>query len=138
MAVTWSMRRRVAFRDTDAAGIAHFSVFFTWMEDAEHAFLREHGLSVVTHDEQGEISWPRVSARCDYRAAVKFEDEVEIELAVERVGRSSVSYAVRFLHGERLVAEGQLVAVCCRMRAGQPPQAIDIPPTFRAALVGHE
>jgi 4-hydroxybenzoyl-CoA thioesterase/acyl-CoA thioester hydrolase len=27
--------RRVEFRDTDAAGIMHFSVFFTAMESAE-------------------------------------------------------------------------------------------------------
>ena len=40
------MRRRVEFRDTDAAGIAHFSVFFPWMEQAEHEVLRQLGLSV--------------------------------------------------------------------------------------------
>ena len=39
--------RRVEFRDTDAAGIVHFSVFFTWMEAAEHELLRSLGLSVV-------------------------------------------------------------------------------------------
>ncbi|MEL7264077.1 MAG: hypothetical protein AAFP69_04590, partial [Planctomycetota bacterium] len=42
----FSIQRRVEFRDTDAAGIVHFSAFFPFMETAEHAFLRSLGLSV--------------------------------------------------------------------------------------------
>ena len=38
-------RRRVEFRDTDAAGIAHFSAFFFWMESAEHELLRAAGVA---------------------------------------------------------------------------------------------
>ena len=33
--------QRVEFRDTDAAGVAHFSTFFIWMEEAEHAALQQ-------------------------------------------------------------------------------------------------
>ena len=40
-------RRRVEFRDTDAAGIAHFSTFFVWMESAEHELLRHAGVPLV-------------------------------------------------------------------------------------------
>ena len=40
-------RRRVEFRDTDAAGIVHFSAFFVWMESAEHELLRAAGVPVV-------------------------------------------------------------------------------------------
>ena len=39
-------RRRVEFRDTDAAGIVHFSAFFFWMESAEHELLRAAGVDV--------------------------------------------------------------------------------------------
>ena len=54
--------RRVEFRDTDAAGMVHFSVFFVYMEQAEHELLRHLGLSVVLSDESGPISFPRVAA----------------------------------------------------------------------------
>ena len=60
--------RRVEFRDTDAAGIMHFSAFFNYMEQVEHEFLRHLGMSVLARDEEGAISWPRVSASCDYQA----------------------------------------------------------------------
>lgn len=126
--------RRIEFRDTDSAGIAHFSTFFNFMEEAEHAFLRSRGLSVVMHDSEGTISWPRVSARCDYRSAVKFEDVVTIEVAIARLGEKSVTFAFTFHAGERLVAEGEITAVCCRIEAGKAPRGIPIPPEMRAKL----
>ncbi|MCG8653286.1 MAG: hypothetical protein MI861_25835, partial [Pirellulales bacterium] len=42
-AMTFSTKRRVEFRDTDAAGIVHFSAFFPMMEAAEHEMLRSLG-----------------------------------------------------------------------------------------------
>ena len=88
--------RRVEFRDTDAAGIVHFSVFFTWMETAEHELLRGLGLSVVSKDETGTITWPRVAVRCDYQGPVRFEEMVEIEVQVAKIGSKSVTYDFQF------------------------------------------
>ena len=75
-------QRRVEFRDTDAAGIMHFSAFFVYMEQAEHELLRSLGLSVVAHDDEGEISWPRISATCDFRNPARFEDLLDIALTM--------------------------------------------------------
>ena len=126
-------QRRVEFRDTDAAGIAHFSTFFNYMEEVEHEFLRSLGLSVVMRDAQGVLSWPRVSAQCDYQGAVRFEDVVDVELSVDRVGEKSVTYRFLFLHDGRQVAEGRLAAVCCRMEEGTP-RSVPIPPEVAAKL----
>lgn len=123
----FSIQRRVEFRDTDAAGIAHFSVFFPYMEEAEHAFLRSRGLSVLMHDDQGALSWPRVSVRCDYRSAVKFEDVLTIGVAITRLGSKSITYAFTFQCEGRLVADGQITAVFCRLLAGSPPLSLPIP-----------
>jgi len=119
---------RVEFRDTDAAGIMHFSTFFTYMEEVEHAFLRHLGFSVVMEDAEGQISWPRVSAGCDYRDSLKFEDEFQVAIRLTRLGEKSVTYEFAFTSGGRAVAEGRTVAVCCRIVPGQPPQSITIPP----------
>ena len=84
-------RRRIQFRDTDAAGIAHFSTFFLFMEEAEHEFLRARGLSVLMRDAEGAISWPRVAVKCDYASPVKFEDMLEIDVALTRIGDKSAA-----------------------------------------------
>ena len=77
---TFRTTRRVEFADTDAAGIMHFAGFFRLMEEAEHELLRHLGLSVLTRDDAGPISWPRVRAGCDYRSALGFEDVVTIAM----------------------------------------------------------
>ena len=138
-------RRRVEFRDTDAAGIVHFSAFFFWMESAEHELLRELAIPVVEgkdsarqgSDHGGHESWPRVSAGCDYKAAVRFGDEIDILVTVAEIGRSSVTYAFRFEHAGAWVAQGRVVAVRCLMRGDEPPAAVAIPADIVSRLETH-
>jgi acyl-CoA thioester hydrolase len=127
MTKPFTTTRRVEFRDTDAAGMAHFSVFFVYMEQAEHELLRHLGLSVKTSDDQGPISFPRVATRCDYQKAVKFEDVLTIEVAIVRLGEKSITYECNFTHEGRPVASGQTTAVCCRFAEAGTPRSIPIP-----------
>lgn len=120
-------QRRVEFCETDAAGIAHFSAFFQYMEQAEHALLRHVGTSVVFQDEEGIVSWPRVNASCDYTGSVRFEDVMEIVVRVARLGAKSVTYAFEFLLQDEVVATGKMTTVCCRIEHGSPPQSMAIP-----------
>lgn len=134
MAAAFRTTRRVEFSDTDAAGIAHFAAFFRYMEQAEHELLRSVGLSVVMHDAAGQISWPRVAAKCDYQSAARFEDVLEIEVRIARLGEKSVTYACQFSRGGKPIAAGEITSVCCRIADHQPPQSIAIPTFFREKL----
>ena len=126
MDTAFKTSRRVQFHETDAAGITHFSSFFTYMEEAEHEMLRHCGLRVF-HETDGEtISWPRVSATCDFRNPIRFEDIVDIEVRIVERTRRSITYGFRFSCGERRVAEGRMTAVCCRM-TDSGPRATEIP-----------
>jgi len=134
MAASYKTSRRVEFSDTDAAGIMHFSKFFDYMEQTEHEWLRQLGLSVMTDGPEGRISWPRVHASCDFQTAVRFEDKVQIEIQVDRLGKTSVTYRVRFWQDDCQIAEGKLTAVCCRLSEDVPPQPIAIPDEFTQKL----
>ena len=137
MAGPFTTRRRVEFRDTDAAGIVHFSAFFLWMESAEHELLRSCGIAVVEPGAGGpgvDASWPRVSAGCDYVSAVRFGDEVDVAVSVEKLGTTSVTYGFAFTHSGAPVAKGRVVAVRCLMRAGRRPEAVPIPDDVAARL----
>lgn len=127
MPKAYKTTRRVEFRDTDAAGLAHFSVFFVWMEQVEHELLRHLGLSVMLSDDDGPVSFPRVATRCDYQLAVKFEDVLDIEVAIVRLGKKSLTYEFHFSHGGRAVASGEITSVCCRFEADGSPKSISVP-----------
>jgi 4-hydroxybenzoyl-CoA thioesterase/acyl-CoA thioester hydrolase len=126
--------RRVEFADTDAAGIAHFAAFFRWMEEAEHEFWRSLSLSVVLPDEAGKITWPRVHADCDYRSPARFEDVLDIHVAVAGLGEKSVTFNFQFALAGREVAAGSLTAVCCRLVPESGPRSMAIPAAVRERL----
>ena len=123
-------KRRVEFRDTDMAQIVHFSVFFTYMEEAEHDFLRSLELGVFTEYQGDTISWPRVAAECNYRSALRFEDEIEVRVSIQRIGKSSVTYQHKISKGDIPVADGTVTAVCCKISHGGKPEPVDIPQSF--------
>jgi acyl-CoA thioester hydrolase len=134
MTTAFVTTRRVEFSDTDAAGIMHFAAFFRMMEQAEHELLRSVGLSVMMLDAGGKMSWPRVAAKCDFRSAARFEDVLQIEIQIVRLGTRSITYGHRFSRDGQLLAEGQITAVCCRVAPGQPPQSMPIPTDFAEKL----
>src|SRR5437870_328477 len=135
MPATFRTTRLVEFGDTDMAGIVHFTRFFHFMESAEHALLRSLGLSVVTEWEGVRLSFPRVSASCDYLRPVRFEDVLTVDVAVKKLGRASVTYAFEFAKDGEAVARGQLTTVCCRTDTGRL-EAHPIPEGIRARLAG--
>ena len=134
MTTPFRIRRRVEFSDTDMGGIVHFSRFFVFMEAAEHALLRSLCSSVELTIDGHRAGWPRLSATCEFRSPARFEDELEIEIRVLRLGRSSVTYGIDVKIGQRLVAEGRLSAACCILDLPEGLKAVPIPPLIAAEL----
>ena len=129
--------RRVEFAETDMAGIVHFSNYFRMMESAEHAFFRSLGFSIHGHDNGTTTGWPRVSASCDYRAPLRFEEEVEIHLLVAEVRSRSIRYQFIFRKAAdgTEVARGQMAAVCATVDKTTGKLApVQIPDSIRAQI----
>ncbi|MFM9962456.1 MAG: acyl-CoA thioesterase [Planctomycetaceae bacterium] len=136
MTAQFITHRRVEFADTDMAGIIHFANYYKYMEEAEHAFFRSLGLSIMQPQMDGSvIGWPRVSASCSFEAPAYFEDQLEVRLNVVRKGVKSLNYAIEFWRGETRLAHGRLKTVCCLCRAGQPLESILIPGEYSDKIV---
>ena len=126
------LRRRVQFYETDAAGIVHFSTFFRYFEEAEHALWRENGLSIFpAHPTHG---WPRVAASFDYRRPLRFEDEFEVHIAVTQLSGRSLTYGCRMICRGEVVAEGRMTIACVQRDADHTMRSVSIPEAI-AALV---
>jgi acyl-CoA thioester hydrolase len=79
---------RVAWVDTDAGGRIHFTAAFRWAEAAETALMRRLGF---LEGQWGD--YPRRKVEAEYLKVLRFEDEIEIRLRVDKVGRTSITYA---------------------------------------------
>jgi YbgC/YbaW family acyl-CoA thioester hydrolase len=124
------LHRRVQFYETDAAGMVHFSCFFRYMEEAEHALWREAGLSIMP--DHAEVGFPRVAAAFEYHRPLRFEDEFEIAIRITAIADKTISYACVLSKGDTRIASGTLTIACVRKRAGEPLKATSIPPEIAA------
>lgn len=112
--------RRVVFADVDMAGWMHFPRIFDYFEDAEHEWFRLQGLPIIS---AGEGGWPRARVECDYKSPLRFGDEIDVLLGIERVGASSVTWIFEVWKGDECKASGRAVAV--RVDPKGHPLAID-------------
>jgi YbgC/YbaW family acyl-CoA thioester hydrolase len=123
-------RRRVQFAETDASGLVHFTTFFRYMEEAEHALWREAGLSIAARD--APLGFPRVAASCEFRRPLRFEDEFDVHLRIASLTSKTLRYAAVLRKDGEVVAEGSVTAICVSRKPGQPMAAVDIPPEIMA------
>ena len=117
--------RQVQFPETDASGIVHFTNFFKYVEEAEHAMWRAAGLSIATRD--AEIGWPRVAASFEFKKPLQFEDEFDVHLKVAEKTRKTIRYSAVLRKDGEEIAAGSLTIICVRRRPGERARAMDIP-----------
>ncbi|WXG44971.1 MAG: thioesterase family protein [Promethearchaeati archaeon SRVP18_Atabeyarchaeia-1] len=120
---------RVRWRETDSAGIVHFTNFFVYFEIAEQKLLRDVlKLDLTRASQSKRFSLPRVEAYCQYSSPAKFDDLLEVELNIAAVGKSSITYAFSVFNKTtgRVSANGRVkvVAVDEGFRAVEIPSDI--------------
>jgi YbgC/YbaW family acyl-CoA thioester hydrolase len=122
----YTLRRRVQFYEADGAGIVHFSNYFRFMEEAEHALWREAGVHIAPRD--SEIGFPRVAASCEYLRPLYFGDEFEARIRVAAMGEKSIRYSYTLKKGDEKIATGSVTVVCVGKREGGGMKARPFPP----------
>jgi acyl-CoA thioester hydrolase len=132
MACEYRLKRRVQFYETDAAGIVHFSWFFRYMEEAEHALWRESGLSI--HSRDAAVGFPRVSTSFDYHSPLLFEQEFEIYIRVAAITRKSIRYVCELTDDRRKIATGSLAIVCVKRLDDGSIASVEIPVEITSRL----
>ena len=128
----WSehtLRRRVNFYELDSAGIVHFSTFFRYMEEAEHALWRAAGLSIAPR--RSEVGFPRVAAAFEYHRPLCFEDEFDVRIRIVGLSEKTIRYACVLAQDGQNVATGTMTVVCVQTDV-TPLKSVSIPPEIAA------
>ncbi len=81
----------VAFHETDAAGIVHFSTYFLYAEEAETAALAS--LGIFSADTLRRYAFPRVQANARYNRPLRFADAYTVRASLRHIGNSSLSWS---------------------------------------------
>jgi acyl-CoA thioesterase FadM len=99
------LKRRIEWMDTDAAGIYHWTTAFRLAEAAEAAMHTALGIADFTFG-----ATPRVAVSASFTRALRFNDLVDVALAVEAIGRTSVQYRLTISADAGPAVDGSLKA----------------------------
>lgn len=121
------VQRRIEWPDTDASGVYHNTAAFRFIEVAETALLDRLGFLRQVY---GRL--PRAHIEADFERPLGFRDLVDISLAVDAVGKSSVTYQFEMSCRGKVAVRGVAVAVLLSKANGRP---VGWPPRYRSLLL---
>ena len=87
----WFMTIATRWADNDAYGHVNNTVYYEWFDTAVNCWLVEAGLLDI---KKGDPIGLVVETGCSYFAPLSFPGDVEVGIAVARLGTSSVTYRI--------------------------------------------
>jgi acyl-CoA thioester hydrolase len=96
-----SVRFRVRFGETDAAGVAFYGSYVSWFDIGTSNLTRIPGRSSVRPDGKPAFIIPLVEVGASFLKTVRYDQELEIVSTVTVLGRTSfrVEHEIRMLDG---------------------------------------
>jgi acyl-CoA thioester hydrolase len=123
-------RHSTRWADNDAYGHINNTVYYQWFDSAVNAWLIERGLiSLGAGDEIALV----VETRCSFAASLAYPEDVEVGLAIEAIGRTSMRYRIGVfaIGAPTAAAEGEFVHVLVDRASRRP---ITLPSRWREEL----
>ncbi len=132
--MSFSTRIKVRFGDADPAGLVYYPVIFHYFHIAlEEFFGARCGIGYDRLIAEERLGFPTVKAEAEFFAPLVYGDEVEVEIFVSSVGRSSAvfEYSARRASDAKLCARATNIHVAMNM---DTRRATPIPDKYREAF----
>jgi acyl-CoA thioester hydrolase len=126
-----SMKLRVYYEDTDAAGIVYYANYLKFAERGRTEMMRELGFA---HSEIAkEIGTLFTVRRCsiDYRAPARLDDALTVYTRVMEIGGATLLLDQQIRRDDNILVQIDML-VACVGRDGRPRR---VPAELRAALI---
>jgi acyl-CoA thioester hydrolase len=87
---TWPIR--VYYEDTDTGGVVFYANYLKFFERARTEWLRAAGVSQQALTQTHRIMFVVKSTAVDYHAPARLDDELQLTVTVEKLGKASVQF----------------------------------------------
>lgn len=120
------------WNDNDQYGHVNNTVYYEAMDTAVNRWMMRHAGA----DPHGGTIGVCVASSCVFREPVSFPEELEVEIGVEKVGTTSLTWDLRILRaaGGEPVARGSFTHVFVDAATRRP---VPVPDGVRAAVAEH-
>ncbi|KAF1048712.1 YbgC/FadM family acyl-CoA thioesterase [Xylophilus sp.] len=128
-------RLRVRRAEVDMQKIVFSGHYLLYLDAAMGGYWRALALPYAESMEAlgGDLYLKK--AAVEYHAPAFYDDQLDIALRCERIGRSSIAFAAAVFRGDALLAGGELLYVYVDPAARRPQP---VPPALRSVLLGYE
>lgn len=119
----FSWKIRVYYEDTDAGGVVFYANYLKFFERARTEWLRALGVGQHALNADERVIFIVKSTAVDYLAPAQLDDELKLTVAIEKLGRASVSFMQEAWRldsdgaQEKLLARGAIDVVCVKANA---------------------
>jgi acyl-CoA thioester hydrolase len=107
---TWPVR--IYYEDTDAGGIVFYANYLKFFERARTEWLRARGVDQQALAQRDGAIFVVKHAAVDYHAPARLDDELNLTLSIEKLGRASVHFVQHAYCGEQLLCSAQVKVGC--------------------------
>jgi acyl-CoA thioester hydrolase len=129
-------RIRVRYAETDQMGVVYHANHFIWFEVGRVELLRQFGFSYKDMEAEDDRFIAVVDARCRYKAAVHYDDEVVVRTSLKHVREKVIrfGYELRKAETGELLAEGETTHIVADSKMKPRTLPEKYLRVFRAAL----
>ena len=83
---------RVRYAHTEHFGIVYYGKYLEWFEIGRAEILRDNGIIYADFEKNGLYA-PVVRVEVDYIGSAAYDDVIELETRIEKIGNSSVTFS---------------------------------------------
>jgi len=128
----FSATTRVGFSDTDAQGVVYYGRYMPYFDFARVEYHRQ--LELMRVQSAGEFVMRAMQV--EYHAPARFDDPIEVEVRVARIGTTSITYEfAAYLEQDVLAVTATQTLVLVDLAERTP---LRIPDSFRRPIVEFE
>ena len=111
---------RIYFEDTDSGGVVYHANYLKFMERARTEWLRSIKLDQATLKKKDKIMFVVAKVDIDYKKPGRFNDELEVETIVNKIGASKVSLTQNISNNSQLYTSAKVTIACLHSDTFKP------------------
>lgn len=128
---------RVRYSEIDGQGVVFNAHYLTYFDTTISEYFRALGYDQYADSQKSGIDFHVVKSLIEWKAPIRFDQEIEVGARVSRIGNSSLSFELAiFLKGAtKVLVTGEIVWVYTSQQTHRP---IPIPKSIRELIAARE
>jgi 4-hydroxybenzoyl-CoA thioesterase len=124
----------IEWGDCDEAGIVFYPNYFYWLDCAFQRLLRARGLSQRELRKRFGAVTPIVQAHCDFKAPARYDDVLDVDVAIEADAERRFRVAYHFSSNGKTIGKGHEIRAWARVDANGNIASAPLDTEFLALL----